>query len=432
MKRQSASAKCKWIFLCRCLKHEVIPRSFITQPVIRTEEAKEETRKHNLTMMKMTKNEERNRYHRCLRTIKGLTKTIKETVSERDMQRIEEMTEKSRETTFLKKQKKLKEKFEKINKEKTIQQTNTTQTKIQHEVVDLTKDGIDEDIKAYLRLGPDFSETPKQIPYEKIIIETEKMCKTIEEEMTDTEPREKFQLEKEIHTLREKVKKMLSKARHQKIQSNLTEQERNGRKKAQADEDRVYLPADKGKVMVAMDRYEVKGGENSYEYKMKKVLNDMKATESTRANEDWDVTEKVSREGRAIIQEIVEREEITERKGRWMKPNDCRAPRLTGYPKVHKEDVPLRGVVSFIGSPYENVAKTLVPILRKLQGRSGHYIKNSTELKEQLKEWTIQRDEILVSYDVEKLYPSIPILKIESIFFFLLPKKLGFFFFSLI
>ena len=81
----------------------------------------------------------------------------------------------------------------------------------------------------------------------------------------------------------------------------------------------------------------------------------------------------------------------------------------TGYPKIHKDDVPLRGVVSFIGSPYESVAKTLVPILRSLQGRSGHYVKNSRELKEVVKEWTIQRDEILVSYDVEKLYPSIPI-----------------------
>ena len=76
---------------------------------------------------------------------------------------------------------------------------------------------------------------------------------------------------------------------------------------------------------------------------------------------------------------------------------------------IHKPDVPLRGVVSFIGSPYENVAKTLVPVLRKIQGRSGHYIKNSRELKETVSKWTIQRDEILVSYDVEKLYPSIPI-----------------------
>ena len=35
--------------------------------------------------------------------------------------------------------------------------------------------------------------------------------------------------------------------------------------------------------------------------------------------------------------------------------------------------------------------------------------KNSRELKETVSKWTIQGDEILVSYDVEQLYPSIPI-----------------------
>ena len=108
---------------------------------------------------------------------------------------------------------------------------------------------------------------------------------------------------------------------------------------------------------------------------------------------------------------MVTNEKITKEYGRRLKPNDCRAPRLTGYPKVHKTDVPLRGVVSFIKSPYEAVAKALVPILRSLQGRSGHYIKNSRQLKEIVKTWTIEEDEILVSYDVEKLYPSIPIPK---------------------
>ena len=85
------------------------------------------------------------------------------------------------------------------------------------------------------------------------------------------------------------------------------------------------------------------------------------------------------------------------------------APRLAGYPKIHKTDVPLRGVVSFIRSPYENIARSLVPILKSLQGRSGNYIKNGRELKETIKSWKIRGDEILVSYDVEKLYPSIPI-----------------------
>ena len=137
----------------------------------------------------------------------------------------------------------------------------------------------------------------------------------------------------------------MTESRGKKIKSNLTKEEEKGRKKAYEDEEKVYLPADKGKVMVAMDKTIEKGGENSYEYKMKKVLVDLKARPSIRANKDWDLTEKISRDGRAIIQEMIDNEEVTQTYGKRLKPNDCRAPRLTGYPKVHKSDVPLRGVV---------------------------------------------------------------------------------------
>ena len=410
LKRKAAKSKCKWIFLCRCLKHNVLPKSFNTRPVTRTPKGYRATKEYNTRMLQITKDEEKTQYHKYLRTIAELTEKLQDTVSMNDLLTIERITEKTRENKFKKEKERLKAKFEELSKDRNIHRRSTGERKkIQHEVIDLTKDGISENMKTYLKLGPDFSETPKTIPYEKMIIETEKMCQVIEGETESATPEEAYNLEREAHTLREKVKKLLIRSRRQPIKPNLTEEERDGRKQTYTDAERVFLPADKGKVMVAMDRTEEKGGENSYEYKMKKVLADMKAKPSKRANQDWDVTEKVSREGRHIIQEMVDKGEINEQKARWMKPNDCRAPRLTGYPKVHKDGVPLRGVVSFIGSPYENVAKTLVPILRKLQGRSKHYIKNSKELKEKLEKWTLQRDEILVSYDVEKLYPSIPI-----------------------
>ena len=161
------------------------------------------------------------------------------------------------------------------------------------------------------------------------------------------------------------MKKLLSQHKDQKRKSNLTAQERRGKKKANEDKDRVFLPADKGKVMVAMDRtYEI-GGENSYEHKMKKVLDDMKAKPAVRANDDWDVTEKVSREGRAIIQEMIDNGEITQAYGKHLKPNDCRAPRVTGYPKIHKQDVPLRGVVSTISIRGEGTCANI----KKLAGK---------------------------------------------------------------
>ena len=63
--------------------------------------------------------------------------------------------------------------------------------------------------------------------------------------------------------------------------------------------------------MVAMDRWESINGEDSYEYKMKKVLIDLKAKPSIRSKKDWDLTEKVSRDGATVIDNIVKRNEIT-------------------------------------------------------------------------------------------------------------------------
>ncbi len=67
------------------------------------------------------------------------------------------------------------------------------------------------------------------------------------------------------------------------------------------------------------------------------------------------------------------------------------------------------GVVSTVGSPFQKLSRYLIPILRTVQGRSGLYIKNSRELKEKVKNWRVERNEVLVSYDVKNLYPSIPV-----------------------
>ena len=282
--------------------------------------------------------------------------------------------------------------------------------KIKNEVIDLTKDGIDEDIEAYLSLGPDFCEAPTKVPVEKIITTTEDMCYKIKKKLEE-EHKGEHAIEKETDELRDKVSKLLINTANKKFYTNLNKEEQRGKKKIKEDKERVYIPADKGRIMVAMDRYESTNAENSYEFKMKGVLQDLKATESTRGGKDWDLTKMVSKKGSDVINEIKDRGEITEKYANWLKPKDCHAPRLSGYPKIHKPENPLRGVVSMIGSPYEKISKHLSPILRTIQGRSGLYIKNSRDLKEIVKEWRIERNETLVSYDVKNLYPSIPIKK---------------------
>ena len=70
-------------------------------------------------------------------------------------------------------------KMEEKQSETLQDQPRMKETKIGVEVIDLTKDGIDEEVKRYLALGPDFCEAPRRVPYEEIILETEKICSII-------------------------------------------------------------------------------------------------------------------------------------------------------------------------------------------------------------------------------------------------------------
>ncbi len=136
--------------------------------------------------------------------------------------------------------------------------------------------------------------------------ETEKMCSMIKKEGGVKEIAEDI-IECEVSEVREDVKSILEKARCKRYQSNLTQEERKGKKKVLQDKNKVFMPADKGRIMVAMDRWEIDGGEESCEYKMKQVLVDLKAKPSVRAKKDWDLTDKVCRDGANVIDNIVKR-----------------------------------------------------------------------------------------------------------------------------
>jgi hypothetical protein len=66
--------------------------------------------------------------------------------------------------------------------------------------------------------------------------------------------------------------------------------------------------------------------EQSYEYKMKNVLTDLKAKPSIRGGKDWDLTQKVCREGSKIVESIIRKNELSEETGNYLKPKDCHAP----------------------------------------------------------------------------------------------------------
>lgn len=83
--------------------------------------------------------------------------------------------------------------------------------------------------------------------------------------------------------------------------------------------------------------------------------------------------------------------------------------KLYALPKIHKPGNKMRPIASNICTPTENMAKWLLNELNQIPPPPGCSIQNSKELVEKLKNIILKPDEILVSFDVTALFPSIPI-----------------------
>ena len=76
---------------------------------------------------------------------------------------------------------------------------------------------------------------------------------------------------------------------------------------------------------------------------------------------------------------------------------------------MHKDGIPLRPIVSSVGSVAYETSKELSRILKPLVGRTEHHVKNSKDFIDSIQNIRLQPDECLVSYDVESLFTSVPI-----------------------
>ena len=82
---------------------------------------------------------------------------------------------------------------------------------------------------------------------------------------------------------------------------------------------------------------------------------------------------------------------------------------MYGLPKVHKDGVPMRPIVSCSGSPTYRLAKDLARILTPLSGQTTYTVMNSTKFVERLQEVRIRPEDLLVSFDVTSLFTQVPI-----------------------
>ena len=112
-----------------------------------------------------------------------------------------------------------------------------------------------------------------------------------------------------------------------------------------------------------------------------------------------------------MLLDLKNKKTISEKTYRKLHSSDAIPPAIRGSIKHHKENHPLRPIVTCINSALDDTSKFLSQILSPLQNHNGFSVINSTQFKNEISDITIDEDEIMVSFDVVALFTAIPVDK---------------------
>ena len=199
----------------------------------------------------------------------------------------------------------------------------------------------------------------------------------------------------EADELRLEVKAILKKT--QPPRHNLTKEEQKAIGELKRDKTRVILTADKGVSLVVMDK-------EQYINKAEELLN-----QPTHKTISSDPTTKYKNKVISLLKTIKAEGGMSEALYKRLYPTGSGSPKFYGLPKVYKEGIPLRPIVSSIGAVSYETSKELARILKPLVGKSPHHVRNTQDSIEQIKDIKLKEDQCMMSYDVKALFPPVPI-----------------------
>ena len=250
-------------------------------------------------------------------------------------------------------------------------------------VINLSSTPLTEEHEKLLAHGPKFVIKPRQALVNEYIVATEQACTKLEQGK-----QEEFRVE---------VKKLLQQDQNKRRSTNVSKEEFKALRELKKDNNMLILTADKGVALVVINKTDyIKNAEDLLKEDMYKRIPE-------------DPTVKQRNKLINILKSIKAEGGLNEESYRRLYPTGAGSPKFYGLPKIHKPGIPLRPIISGIGTVTYNTAKELAKILKPLVGLSKHHIHNTRDFVEQLKEVRLKKEESMVSYDVTALFTSVPI-----------------------
>ena len=159
--------------------------------------------------------------------------------------------------------------------------------------------------------------------------------------------------------------------------------------------DLIVCKADKGGKVVVTDK-------TIYNNKMQDIVNDTNTYTELRSNPLKSWQQSFNKQLKSLLKNHPD----LEKNFRSFMPS---LPMMYGLPKIHKENVPLRPIISTVNSVNYKLASWLAhhltPFLNKI---SGCHLINTIEFTEKIKNLNIYNKK-LVSFDVDSLYTNVPV-----------------------
>ena len=235
--------------------------------------------------------------------------------------------------------------------------------------------------------GPNFVLLPKDPPACEYIAVTEKACQNL--------------LQGKAEELRGEIKQLLMK-KHT-IKPNIHKEEYQALKQLKKDNTRMVLTADKGVSIVVMDREEnIQKSDELLKEPNYKII-------------QTDPTTKYRNKLISLLKSIKSEGGIDDNTYKRLYPTAAAPPKYYWLHKIHRQGMPLRPIISSIGSVTYATAQELSRILKPLVSRSPHHVMNDLEFLESIRGIQLLPEECMVSYDVEALFTSVPVESAISI-----------------
>ena len=233
-KKEVAKTKNQFIFLQRCVKHKVVPKSLRIKAPKRSLRVKTVIDRCRYELVISVKNDAKYRFFKCLKTAHDIEDNLKNTLTVNDMVTIQGVTEKARETMHIRSKERLVNKFNSLIKDKPSENKEKNTNYVKDAVLNLVSDNIPDAHKDLLNLGPKFVPNVKEIPVMDIVTATESSALKLEYSKKIIEEQ----------NLRKHVLRVLKTAKP--VKDNLTREQRSTLKEIKNDQNICIYPFDKG------------------------------------------------------------------------------------------------------------------------------------------------------------------------------------------